>query len=267
MPKLRVGLLDGCLSRPLTWGFIKGHHSDLFAPGIHPPARIGTLLAQGNLDVALLPAIDIVSTPGLRVLPDLCMAVLSGGALLVYRGPLSDLAQVGVDPDDRQAAALLRLVLGELAVTPEIVPSRRGPEARLERHGATLLGGDSALEPRWGDGSRAADIEVLDLAAEWRRQTSLPCIFGLWAVRDGVELPDLAFYFKSSLRYGLSLRDNLARETAAELGIDPAAILSALDDCRYFLQPNEIKAIDVFHARATGSGLLAAAHPVRLWPE
>lgn len=266
MPKLRVGLLDGCLSRPLTWGFIKGHHTDLFAPGIHPPARICTLLAQGNLDVALLPAIDIVSIPGLRVLPDLCMAVLSGGALLVHRGPLSELAQVGVDPDDRQATALLQLVLGELAVTPEIVPSRRSPQAQLEYHGATLLGGDRALEPGRGAAS-AADVEVLDLAAEWRRQTGLPCIFGLWAVRDGVELPDLAFYFKSSLRYGLSLRDNLARETAAELGIDPATVLSALDDCRYFLQPNELETIEVFHARARASGLLASEHPVRLWPE
>ena len=51
--------------------------------------------------------------------------------------------------------------------------------------------------------------QILDLAAEWNALTGLPFVFAVWAVRPEVDIPDLPFYFKSSLRYGLSSLDTL----------------------------------------------------------
>ena len=75
---------------------------------------------------------------------------------------------------------------------------------------AALIIGDPALK---------VDREryfVYDLAAEWRALTGLPFVFAVWAVRSDVEFTDLSFYFKSSLRYGLSSLDILVREVVAE---------------------------------------------------
>ena len=54
MPKLRVGIVNYLNSKPLAWGFLKGHHADLFAPTYHPPAMVARMLGQGNLDVGLI---------------------------------------------------------------------------------------------------------------------------------------------------------------------------------------------------------------------
>ena len=51
MPKLRVGIVNYLNSKPLAWGFMKGHHADLFAPSYHSPAMVAKLLSQGSLDV------------------------------------------------------------------------------------------------------------------------------------------------------------------------------------------------------------------------
>ena len=74
MPKLRVGIVNFLNSKPLAWGFLKGHHADLFAPSYHPPALVARLLGQGDLDIGLIPSIEVQRIPGLKVLPDLCVA-------------------------------------------------------------------------------------------------------------------------------------------------------------------------------------------------
>ena len=47
-------------------------------------------------------------------------------------------------------------------------------------------------------------------------------------MRPEVEIPDLPFYFKSSLRYGLSSLDTLVRESAAEMGLDTSEVRAYL---------------------------------------
>ena len=69
MAKLRVGIVNYLNSKPLAWGFLKGRHDDLFAPSTHPPARVAELLAAGELDVGLIPSIEVQRIPGLRVMP------------------------------------------------------------------------------------------------------------------------------------------------------------------------------------------------------
>ena len=46
--------------------------------------------------------------------------------------------------------------------------------------------------------------QSVNLCEAWTQATGLPMVFGVWAVRETVRLPDLNFYFKSSLRYGLA---------------------------------------------------------------
>ena len=263
MPKLRVGIVNYLNSKPLAWGFLKGHHADLFAPSYHPPALVARLLGQGNLDIGLIPSIEVQRIPNLRILPDLCVAASHEvrSVILVSRCPLADIRKVALDQNSRTSVALLRVLLRErYGLDPEYLHERPDAERMLAEADAALLIGDPALKV---DRDRYI---VTDLAAEWRELTGLPFVFAVWAVRPEVEIPDLPFYFKSSLRYGLSSVDTLAREAAAELDLDSSEIRSYLtENLSFFLRHDEIAGLEEFYRRAHDTGLILEPRPLVFW--
>jgi chorismate dehydratase len=263
MPKLRVGIVNYLNSKPLAWGFIKGHHADLFEIAFHPPARVADLLRDGALDVGLIPSIELQRIPALRVLPDLCIAATHEvrSVLLISQAPVDRIRRVALDENSRTSAALVRIVLEDgHGLEPEYVAHRADLEAMLEVADAALLIGDPALRV---DRSRYL---VLDLAAEWRRMTSHPFVFAVWAARPSADLTDLPYYFKSSLRYGLSGLDALVRECAAELDLERAEVQDYLTrNLTFFLRGEELAGLEEFFRRAALKGLIPAAQNVVFW--
>jgi len=259
LPKLRVGIVNFLNSKPLAWGFLKGHHADLFAPTYHPPAMVARLLGQGALDIGLIPSVEVQRIPGLKILPDLCVASTHEvkSVILVSRGPLEQVRRVALDQNSRTSVALLRILLQERGIHPEYLHERPDPERMLSEADAALLIGDPALKVE------RDKYNVIDLAAEWHALTGLPFVFAVWAVRAGVDLPDLPFYFKSSLRYGLSSVDTLSREAAAELGLDSADVRSYLtENLHYFLRQEELAGLEEFYRRAHAHGLILEPRPL-----
>jgi len=263
LPKLRVGIVNFLNSKPLAWGFLKGHHADLFAPSYHPPAQVARMLGQGNLDVGLIPSIEVQRIPHLRVLPDLCVASRHEvrSVLLVSRCAPEEIRKVALDQNSRTSVTLLRILLRERwNLDPEYIHERPDPERMLAEADAALVIGDPALRV---DRDR---YRIIDLAAEWNALTGLPFVFAVWAVRPEVDLPDLPFYFKSSLRYGLSSLDTLVRESAAELGLDSDEVRSYLtENLSFFLRRDEIEGLEEFYRRAYAHGLILEPKPVDFW--
>ncbi len=263
MPKLRVGIVNFLNSKPLAWGFLKGHHADLFAPSYHPPAMVARLLAQGNLDIGLIPSIEVQRIPNLRVMPDMCVAAQHEvrSVLLVSRVPVEQIRRVALDTNSRTSATLIRVLLRERwGLDPEYLHERPDPERMLAEADAALLIGDPALRV---DRDRYL---IIDLAAEWKTLTGLPFVFAVWAVRPEVEIPDLPFYFKSSLRYGLSSLDILVREAAGEMGLDSAEVRSYLtENLSFFLRQEEIAGLEEFYRRAHNHGLILEPRPLEFW--
>lgn len=260
MPKLRVGIVNFLNSKPLAWGFLKGHHADLFAPSYHPPALVARLLGQGNLDVGLIPSIEVQRIPGLTVLPDLCISATNEvrSVLLVSSVPADQIRRVALDQNSRTSAALLRILMQErFHLEPEYVTERPDVPRMLDEADAALVIGDPALKV---DRER---YQVFDLAAEWKALTGLPFVFAVWAVRPEVEFPDLSFYFKSSLRYGMSSLDTLVREAAAELSLDTAEVRAYLTEhLTFFLRQEEIDGLNEFYRRAHAHGLILEPKPI-----
>lgn len=263
MAKVRVGIVDFLNSRPLAWGFLQGHHADLFEPCFHPPARVADLLAAGELDVGLIPVAEVQRIPGLRVIPDLCVAATHEvrSVLLVLGRPLAEVRRVALDLNSRTSAILVQVLLADrFGLTPEVYPARPDLEAMLADADAALVIGDPALQV---DRSRH---RVVDLAAEWRALTGLPCVFAVWAAAEGVALPDLPRYFKSSLRAGLSALPEIVARAAQELDLEPAEVRTYLtENLSFFLREAELAAIDEYFRRAHARGLIDAPRRLELW--
>jgi predicted solute-binding protein len=268
VPKLRVGISDILDTRPLSWGFLKGHHADLFVPQSHPSALVGQLLGRGEIEVGLLPAIDAArlageALPGLTILPDLAVAAPAScrSVVVLARRPIEELDRIVAGREARTTRAALSILLAErYADPPELVDREStatlvGPLADPAT-GMLLVGGPGFAAERDG-------FEVLDVAALWRQHTGLPLVLGFWCVRPDIHLPDLPFYFISSLRYGLQSLGTIAREAAAELGLDSSEIQSYFrDDLSFFLRPEEVQGLAELYRRAHAHGLL----PSRLEP-
>jgi len=256
VPKLRVGIVDYLNSKPLAWGFLKGHHANLFAPELHPPARVARMLAAGELEIGLIPSIELARIPGLEVLPDLCVAAEHEvrSVLLVSRQPLERVRRVALDANSRTSVALLEILCAErFGIEPEFTVQPPDVERMLADNDAALVIGDPALRvdrERW---------RVHDLAGEWQALTGLPFVFAVWAVRREVEFPDVSVYFKNSLRHGLASLDSLVREAAAELGLGTDVIRRYLTEhLRFVLRDEEREALGEFFKRAHRHGLIDA---------
>lgn len=110
-------------------------------------------------------------------------------------------------------------------------------------------------------------FHLLDLGTAWRELTGLPLVVGLWVVRADVVLPELPFYFKSSLRYGLASLSAIARESAAELGLDSAEIERFLRaTVSFVLRDEERRAVEELLRRAARHGLVPEGARVQFWP-
>jgi chorismate dehydratase len=262
--KLSVGIVNFLNSRPLAWGFLQGRWTDRFDAVFHPPARVADLLAAGELDIGLIPAIEVQRIPGLSVLPDLCVAATHEvrSVLLIARRPVAEIRRVALDLNSRTSAALVRILLADRhGLEPEYVQAVPDVESMLVDCDAALVIGDPALQV---DRDR---YRILDLAAEWRALTGKPAVFAVWAVGSHVEMPDLPVYFEASLRQGLAEIETLIRQSAAELALPEDEVRTyLLESLSYSLGREELAGLTEYYRRAARHGLIPAAREIALWP-
>ena len=264
---LRVGVVDYLNSRPLAWSFRRPPRSTgvpPLEPVYLPPSGVAEGLAEGTLDIGLVPSIELQRIPGLTMVPGLCVAATREvrSVLLVRRGPVEEIRTVALDENSRTSAALVRILLGRrYGLEPEYRQAPPEVDAMLEQTDAALVIGDPALVV---DRDRH---QVSDLAAEWRAWTGLPFVFAVWAVAPGVGFRvELAEFFAGSLDRAERDMTELVREAALELGLPVAALETYLtENLSFRLGEPELAGLRLYHERAAEMGLVEALDPVRVW--
>ena len=259
-PPLRVGIVDYLNSWPLAWDFLRGAAPEGLEASFHPPSRVADLLRLGELEVGLIPSVELQRIPGLRVLPELCVASQRQvrSVLLVSRKPIEQVESVALDLNSRTSAALVQIIFQDrYGIRPRVAAAEPEVEGMLEAHDAALLIGDPALRV---DHHR---YRVLDLAHEWWQLTGLPFVFAVWAVRADAELEGLTEPFRLSLEGGLASLPELARRAAKELGIASEEAERYLSrNLGYRLGHRELAGMGEFFSRAGRLGLLGELRPI-----
>lgn len=258
---LRVGIVDYLNSRPLAWGFLSGRIGEGYEPSYHPPARVAEMLAGGDLDVGLIPSIEVQRIPDLSVVPGLCVAATHEvrSVLLISERPFEQAESVALDENSRTSATLVKIVLGDgYGIRP--VTATRAPrvEEMLREADAALVIGDPALSV---DRER---YRILDLAAEWRRLTGRPFVFAVWAVRDGVDPAGLRAALDSSLKAGLDEVDSIIDGAVEELDL-PREVVERylLRHLRFEMGLEELSGLEEFYRRAAAYGAIDRPRAVR----
>lgn len=214
---LRIGAVSYLNSKPLIEDLAElAGEAELI---LDFPSRLADDLSAGELDVALIPSIEVLRDADYEIVSDACVAtrgpVLS--VKLFSRIPIAQIRTLALDEGSRTSATLARILLSErFGVRPatELLPLGFATEDTSTD--AVLLIGDRAMKP-----PRERFVTTWDLGEEWTDWTGLPFVFAMWAARRDCELGEIEEALCLSRDHGVERFAAIAQREAPKLGITP----------------------------------------------
>jgi len=261
-PALRVGAVQYLNTRPLVHGLA----GDDVRLDYDLPSRLADRLSAGDLDVALIPSIELFRGAAKTIVSDACIGcrgpVMS--VKLFLRTQPARVTTLAVDEGSRTSATLARILLAErhaAVPTVETLPIGAGLEDTAAD--AVLLIGDRALGPAGGACGAGGSFQLVwDLGDEWVRWTGLPFVFAVWAARDGVDATALAPRLSAARDAGRAHLASIAAAEAAAHGLTVPQCLTYLrDNLHYDLGPAEWQALELFREHAARLSLATRLSP------
>jgi chorismate dehydratase len=193
---MRVGSVPYLNAVPLTRGL---EDQIVFAP----PSRLAELLREEKLDAALVSVTEVLFNDRYDVLDNIAVASLGEvkSVFLAHRRPLAEVHQVFCDPASLTSVNLLKVLLAERGLKPDLVPLLNYDDAVF--HDAVLLIGDPAIRF-----TRAPhEHQIWDLGAAWSELTRLPFVYAVWALRRGADTANLRKALRDAKTFGLETLD------------------------------------------------------------
>jgi chorismate dehydratase len=249
---VRIGAVNYLNTKPLIYDL------DKLAPEaelvLDIPSRLADLLAEGWLDVALIPVIEYFRAGTYRIVPNTSIAsrgpVLS--VTLFSRVPWSAIGRVALDEGSRTSAALAQIILRRRhGLNPQVVPLPLDKNAEEADADAVLLIGDRAMRA-----CLPGFAHAFDLGQEWHDWTGLPFVYAVWAVREGAELGGVEKALLEAKRRGCAHIGEIAQREAPHLGLDAGFCRRYLANIIHFdLGPREQAGLHHFYMLACELGL------------
>jgi chorismate dehydratase len=237
-----------------------GNQYRLFDLNFSSPSRCADLLACGKVEVGLLPVVEYQRLEKLKIVPGLSIACKNQvkSVILASKCPVQDIRTIAADTSSRTSLCLLEILLREqYGIAPKIVPHPPRLGRMLEKSDAALIIGDIALQ------TAASDLQIYDLASEWRTLTGKPFVFAFWAARVDL-LPSETAAFIESYRFGMDNLDKIVAAQTVELGLDSDVIKTYLtQNINYALDVDNLAGLQLFYQLALKHRLIQIIEPLK----
>jgi len=244
---VKVGAVNYLNTKPLVYELLQ------FAPHAEVlydvPSRLADNLADGKLDVALIPSIEYFQDPAYSIVSNACIAcrgpVLS--VKLFSRTPLDRIQTLALDEGSRTSVALVRILLQQrCGISPRLESLPLGAQVNDSQADAVLVIGDRAIHAPPGE-----FLAVWDLGHEWCRWAELPFVFAMWVARAGTDLEGLDVALSAAREAGMRHLGEIAEREAAAVDLPPDQCLAYLrDNLFFYLGPREFQGLETFYRHA-----------------
>jgi chorismate dehydratase len=286
--KLRISIVEYLNTAPLVWGFTDGPLVGKYDLSFTVPSQCAEALRRGDVDVAIIPAIEYQRMEGVVALPG--MAVAAKGEvrsiLVVAKKPIELAKRIALDTCSRSSAALVRLLAaGYWKISPEFVEAAPEPSEMLKRADAALVIGDPALRVslKWealnakvpsneaccqGDPDELPvpgheTLFIYDVAYQWREMTGKPCVLAIWAGRHDAITPEVVADFQASKQYGLERIREISEAASIKLDMPPRALERYLtENIDFQLDEENLAGLRLYYEKAAAAGLIPRARPL-----
>ncbi|MFO0965643.1 MAG: menaquinone biosynthesis protein [Gemmataceae bacterium] len=259
---IRIGAVSYLNTKPLI------HDLETLAPQaeliLDYPSRLADRLAEGDLDVALIPIVEYFRSGEYSLVPGISIAshgpVLS--VTLFSKVPWQSIRRLALDEGSRTSAALSQVILRQrYGVQPQLLPLPFDVRPEDIDADAVLLIGDRAMRA-----CLPGFAHAYDLGQEWNEWTGLPFVYAAWAVRPGVDLGPVEEALHKAKERGQANAGPIAAREARLLGLDAGLCRRYLTNIiRFDLGPAELAGMRHFQALAGELGLAKQGVPIRMY--
>jgi chorismate dehydratase len=253
---VRLGAVSYLNVRPLVDGL--DHHPDVTLR-FDVPSTCAALLAEGAIDLGMVPSITFADRPGDRIVPGI--AIASDGPVasvaLFTRVPIARVRSIALDTSSRTSAMLVRILCARrFGITPTFAPHAPDLASMLAAAEAALVIGDQAL---FVD-HRAFGAEKIDLGDEWTAMTGLPFVWAFWSGRSEAADPRTVAVLQEAAARGRGRTDALAAAYCADAPERiPIAQRYLRENLRFDLGPREVLALETYYRDAADVGGIRTA--------
>jgi chorismate dehydratase len=261
--KIRIGAVSYLNTRPLVFGLEQGLAEDRIELSYAVPARLTDQMIAGELDIALMPVIELVKMPDLEIVPGLAIGTSgpSRSVLLVSRKPIEQVTSIALDAESRTSNALVQVLCKRVwNIAPQFLAGHRGLDEALLDCDAAVQIGDKALFAEPPDGT-----VVYDLGGVWSAATGLPFVFAAWFSRPGVIDRSIYEALHESRRRGTAMLGAIAADYTWCGHQYPQLSKDYLEqNIRFRLGSAELDAMREFYAAAAEIDLIECAPTPKL---
>ncbi len=176
--KIRIGAVSYLNTKPLIYGLKDQPLRDSIDLVVDYPAHIAAMLADGRIDVGLVPVAIIPRLAEAHIITDYCIGCNGpvDSVAIFSEQPLENIHTILLDYQSRTSVMLTRILMHEYWKKDVRWQDTNGEEYLHQiRDGvAGVVIGDRALELK----KHAAFM--YDLGAAWKDHTGLPFVFAAW---------------------------------------------------------------------------------------
>jgi chorismate dehydratase len=254
---VRLGAVSYLNVRPLVYGLER--RPDAVTLRFDVPSDCARLLADGEIDLGMIPSIAWLDRPGDRIVPG--VGIGSDGPVasvaLFARKPIGEVTSIALDTSSRTSVALVRILCARhFRISPTFVPHAPDLGAMLASADAALIIGDLAL---FAD-HREHTAEKIDLGAMWTDMTGLPFVWAFWSGRPDAVSADTVALLQAAAEDGMAHSDEIA---AAYCAHDAARVPTAQrylrENLAFRLTARALDGMRTFYAEAARLGLVERA--------
>jgi chorismate dehydratase len=288
MPKLRISIVEYLNTAPLVWGFTDGPLVGKYDLSFTVPSMCAESLRAGEVDIAIIPAIEYQRMENVVVLPQMSVAARGPvrSILVVAKKPIEMARRIALDTSSRSSVGLVKLLCRNFwGISPEFVPAAPDASAMLADADAALVIGDPALriavkmdqlaeKKPSGDDCCGGDSDeqavpgvetlfVYDVAHQWREMTARPCVLAVWVARRGVATPEVVADFLASREYGLARITDIAEGASLKLEMPVPPLERYLrENIDFSLDAENLAGLELYFKQCAEAGLTPQARPI-----
>jgi chorismate dehydratase len=263
-------------SAPLVHSFAAGtQRNRVIFIGDTAPSRCAQMLARGQCEIALIPVIEYLRIPNLRLIPNVAVASKQrvASVILAARGNLESVSNVALDSSSRTSQTLVKILFARRYHNSPVFCERTpdveaGCANMFEGADAALLIGDPTFQLKAQ--ADKMDLRIYDLAEEWRALTGRPFVFAVWAVREDTldDYRRVKLDFELAKREGIDRIPEIAAQYAASLNMPRNEMLGYLrENVNFDLDEENLAGLREYFRLAYEHGFVEAHRAIKFVDE
>ena len=211
--KIKVGIVNYLNTKPLIFGIQHAPVANDLLLIEDYPANVARMLAEGSIDVGLVPVAVIPHLQEHHIVTDYCIGCIGpvASVAIFSEVPIEKVEKVLLDYQSRTSVALAKVLLKKYwKIEPQLVDTKADYRAQIKGTTAGVVIGDRALE------QRQRSTYLYDLGSAWIDLTGLPFVFAAWV--SNKPLPaDFIAAFNEANKLGLENIDRAVAENPYEI--------------------------------------------------